>query len=154
MKVTDKEIMTAVTKAVLKSASYGVLHKYIGGGYSVCGPHGEWNYEHACHISSIARDSLGIDLSMAQSLKRIRALIDKKQLVLSFGSRSHKGSFHYGLPGEKSISIFERARAFWIGKCFKVDGVRRRGELTHIQPYEIEPLKADLVKLLNNMYLK
>lgn len=98
MKITDKEILMAVWRATVKRLPYSATHHYFGGRYGLTNGDEFW-HQAATEICSVWRDhSLDLPLSKGQSLRRIKALIERNRLVVS-GRRPRPGEgFHFKLP--------------------------------------------------------
>lgn len=114
MKITDKEILMAVWRATVKRLPYSATHHYVG---NLRGLAGEGDYWHrsATQICSISRGyTLDLPLSVSQSLRRIKSLVDRKRLVIS--TRRHGEAFYFKLPDHLTRPAFDIARLVLRGK--------------------------------------
>ncbi|EHK0699936.1 hypothetical protein ICL29_004061 [Salmonella enterica] len=107
MKITDKDILCAVWRATVKQLPYTATHHYLGGWYGLTNGDEFW-HQAATKICSVWRErSLDLPLSKAQSLRRIKALIERNRLVVA-GHRPRPGEvFHFKLPDELTRPAYD-----------------------------------------------
>ncbi|EEE2003753.1 hypothetical protein [Salmonella enterica] len=106
MKITDKEILLAVWQATVQRLPYEATHHYVGNLRGLA-PSDEYWHQSATEICSVFREAaLDLPLSKGQSLRRIKALIERNRLVVS-GRRPRPGEgFHFKLPDNLTLPAF------------------------------------------------
>ncbi|EBC7335389.1 hypothetical protein G6E34_003786 [Salmonella enterica subsp. diarizonae] len=106
MKITDKEILLAVWRATVHRLPYKATHHYVGNLRGLA-PADEYWHQSATEICSVFREAaLDLPLSKGQSLRRIKALIERNRLVVS-GRRPRPGEgFHFKLPDSLTLPAF------------------------------------------------
>ncbi|EAY2181303.1 hypothetical protein ATR19_21740 [Salmonella enterica] len=108
MKITDKEILLAVWRATVHRLPYKATHHYVGNLRGLA-PADEYWHQSATEICSVFREAaLDLPLSKGQSLRRIKALIERNRLVVS-GRRPRPGEgFHFKLPDHGYAEIAQK----------------------------------------------
>ena len=107
MKVTDAEILRAIWLAQVKRTARGVITNYVGGSKGLTGDTDQ-DRHYSQYQSMISRGGLGIQLSNGQLARRLKVLIDGKNL-------------HWcGRPGnayefrtDAAMDVFRFARNWW-----------------------------------------
>lgn len=141
MKITDRELLRLIWLYQLKKTASGVLVRYVGDVYGLCG---DTFYEYAVGISRSERAQITKRISEKQMLIRMKGLIQSRKLV------------PYGYPlfctcwinARQSRQAFEAARRWWQSKGIP-EGWDTENKCCRTVPCEnIEQLTADCTAFL------